>query len=99
VHCSVLQDILEAYPDQFRVDYALSREQTNAKGGKMYIQDKVEEYKDQVSVLAWWVLGRERGRKKGEEKSSASSQESIQVNGLSAPLERGLNDRSVVLYS
>ena len=26
---------------QFRLDYALSREQTNKKGGKMYIQDKV----------------------------------------------------------
>eukprot|EP00238_Polyblepharides_amylifera_P015857 CAMPEP_0196581722 /NCGR_PEP_ID=MMETSP1081-20130531/35197_1 /TAXON_ID=36882 /ORGANISM="Pyramimonas amylifera, Strain CCMP720" /LENGTH=350 /DNA_ID=CAMNT_0041902055 /DNA_START=117 /DNA_END=1169 /DNA_ORIENTATION=+ len=46
-----LQDILAAYPDQFRVDYALSREQTNSKGGKMYIQDKVEEYKDQVFDL------------------------------------------------
>merc|ERR1712045_807336 len=46
-----IQDMLSAYPDQFRVDYALSREQTNAKGGKMYIQDKVEEYKDQVFDL------------------------------------------------
>jgi ferredoxin--NADP+ reductase len=46
-----LMEILEAYPDQFRVDYALSREANNAKGGKMYIQDKVEEYKDQVFDL------------------------------------------------
>merc|ERR1712006_71311 len=38
----------EKNPDQFRVDYALSREQTNVKGGKMYIQDKVEEYADEV---------------------------------------------------
>ena len=29
------------FPDNFRVDYALSREQKNKKGGKMYIQDKV----------------------------------------------------------
>ena len=36
-----LQAILATYPDQFRVDYALSREQQNKKGGKMYIQDKV----------------------------------------------------------
>ena len=43
--------LLARYPDQFRVDYALSREQNNAKGGKMYIQDKVEEYKDQVFDL------------------------------------------------
>merc|ERR1711992_295226 len=36
------------YPDNFRLDYALSREQENKKGGKMYIQDKVEEYADEV---------------------------------------------------
>ena len=30
------------------VDYALSREQKNKKGGKMYIQDKVEEYADEI---------------------------------------------------
>ena len=31
-------------------DYALSREQKNTKGGKMYIQDKVEEYADEVTT-------------------------------------------------
>ncbi|GMH80907.1 hypothetical protein TL16_g08744, partial [Triparma laevis f. inornata] len=31
-----------------RVEFALSRENTNKKGGKMYIQDKVEEYADEV---------------------------------------------------
>merc|ERR1712182_125097 len=36
------------YPDNFRLDYALSREQTNQKGGKMYIQDKVAEYSDEI---------------------------------------------------
>lgn len=36
---------------QFRLDYALSREQTNKRGGKMYIQDKVEEYADEVFDL------------------------------------------------
>mmetsp|Transcript_1084 Transcript_1084/g.2722 ORF Transcript_1084/g.2722 Transcript_1084/m.2722 type:complete len:420 (+) Transcript_1084:114-1373(+) len=35
-------------PENFRIDYALSREQTNVNGGKMYIQDKVEEYADEV---------------------------------------------------
>ena len=34
--------------DNFKLDYALSREQTNKKGGKMYIQDKVEEYADDI---------------------------------------------------
>lgn len=46
-----LQEILATYPDQFRLDYALSREQNNKKGGKMYIQDKVEEYADEVFDL------------------------------------------------
>ena len=36
-----LQSIKTKYPDNFRLDYALSREATNKKGGKMYIQDKV----------------------------------------------------------
>ena len=36
------------YPENFRLDYALSREATNKKGGKMYIQDKVEEYSDEI---------------------------------------------------
>jgi len=39
---------LRKYPDQFRLDYALSREQQNKAGGKMYIQDKVEEYADEI---------------------------------------------------
>lgn len=46
-----IQAIASAYPDQFRIDYALSREATNRRGGKMYIQDKVEEYGDEVFDL------------------------------------------------
>jgi len=42
------QAVKEENPDQFRLDYALSREQTNSKGGKMYIQDKVQEYGDEI---------------------------------------------------
>jgi ferredoxin--NADP+ reductase len=42
------QEVKEKNPHQFRLDYALSREQNNKKGGKMYIQDKVEEYADEV---------------------------------------------------
>ncbi|CAB9523582.1 reductase, leaf isozyme 2, chloroplastic [Seminavis robusta] len=42
------QEVKTNNPEQFRLDYALSREQNNAKGGKMYIQDKVEEYADEV---------------------------------------------------
>ena len=40
--------MLKNNPDNFRLDYALSREQTNVDGGKMYIQDKVAEYSDEV---------------------------------------------------
>lgn len=36
------------YPDQFRYDYAISREQQNAAGQKMYIQTKVAEYADEL---------------------------------------------------
>merc|ERR1719330_10568 len=42
------QEALSKYPDNFRLDYALSREQTNKDGGKIYIQDKVEEYSDEI---------------------------------------------------
>jgi ferredoxin--NADP+ reductase len=42
------QAVKAAHPEQFRLDYALSREQENKKGGKMYIQDKVEEYADEI---------------------------------------------------
>ena len=42
------QKVLKEYPNNFKLDYALSREQNNKKGGKMYIQDKVEEYADEI---------------------------------------------------
>jgi len=42
------QEAKAQYPTNFRIDYALSREQENKKGGKMYIQDKVEEYSDEI---------------------------------------------------
>lgn len=46
-----MAQIAATFPDQFRLDYALSREQNNKRGGKMYIQDKVEEYSDEVFDL------------------------------------------------
>jgi ferredoxin--NADP+ reductase len=42
------QEVLKNNPDNFRLDYAISREQQNKDGGKMYIQDKVEEYADEI---------------------------------------------------
>lgn len=38
-----LEEMQERYPDNFRLTYAISREQKNAQGGKMYIQDRVAE--------------------------------------------------------
>ena len=42
------QPIVKNFPDNFKLDYALSREQKNKSGGKMYIQDKVAEYADEI---------------------------------------------------
>jgi len=36
------------YPGQFRYDYAISREQKNAAGQKMYIQTKMAEYTEEL---------------------------------------------------
>jgi len=36
------------YPEQFRFDYAISREEKNAAGQKMYIQTKMAEYRDEL---------------------------------------------------
>jgi ferredoxin--NADP+ reductase len=45
------KDYLKMYPDNFRYDIALSREQRNTSGGKMYVQDKIEEYSEEVFKL------------------------------------------------
>merc|ERR1712066_880999 len=39
------------FPDQYRYDYAVSREQKNAAGQKMYIQTKIGEYAQEVWAL------------------------------------------------
>ena len=41
------QDAKARYPENFRLDYA-SLEQENANGGQMQIQDKIEEYADEI---------------------------------------------------
>jgi ferredoxin--NADP+ reductase len=46
-----LEAMQAQYPDHFRLTYAISREQKNAEGGKMYIQDRVAEQAD-----ALWKL-------------------------------------------
>jgi ferredoxin--NADP+ reductase len=42
---------LDSYPDHFRYTKAISREQQNAKGGRMYIQDRVLENADEIFAL------------------------------------------------
>ena len=38
-----LEEIQSKYPDQFELTYAISREQKNSEGGRMYIQHRVAE--------------------------------------------------------
>lgn len=46
-----LEEIQQKYPENFRVTYAISREQKNAEGGKMYIQHRVAEHADELWSL------------------------------------------------
>ena len=39
------------FPDNFRYTKAISREQQNAKGGRMYIQDRVLEHADEIFAM------------------------------------------------
>jgi ferredoxin--NADP+ reductase len=42
------QRLTKEFPDRFRWTYALSREERNAIGGKMYIQDKLEFHANEI---------------------------------------------------
>ena len=46
-----LEQIQQQYPDNFRVSYAISREQKNPQGGRMYIQDRVAEHAEELWSL------------------------------------------------
>jgi ferredoxin--NADP+ reductase len=46
-----LEAIQAQYPDNFRLTYAISREQQNAEGGKMYIQNRVAEQADDLWAM------------------------------------------------
>jgi len=46
-----LESIQQKYPRNFRLTYAISREQNNAQGGRMYIQDRVAENADELWKL------------------------------------------------
>merc|ERR1712157_220590 len=42
------QEFAEKFPENFRYDYAISREQKNAAGQKMYIQTRIAEYAQDI---------------------------------------------------
>jgi ferredoxin--NADP+ reductase len=46
-----LEEIQAKYPDHFRVTYAISREQKNPEGGRMYIQHRVAEHAEEIYKL------------------------------------------------
>ncbi len=46
-----LEEIQAKYPDHFRVTYAISREQKNPEGGRMYIQHRVAEHAEEIFKL------------------------------------------------
>lgn len=43
-----LEELQQKYPDNFRLTYAISREQQNSQGGRMYIQDRVAEHAEEL---------------------------------------------------
>jgi len=60
----------EKYPENFRLDFAVSREQTNEQGEKMYIQTRMAQYaeelwellkKDNTFVYMCGLKGMEKG--------------------------------------
>jgi ferredoxin--NADP+ reductase len=46
-----LEELAQQYPDNFRLTCAISREQKNPSGGKMYIQDRIKEHADKLWEL------------------------------------------------
>ncbi|WGV25500.1 ferredoxin--NADP reductase [Halotia branconii] len=46
-----LEEIQQKYPENFRLTGAISREQKNPQGGRMYIQDRVAEHADELWKL------------------------------------------------
>ncbi|MGD1904354.1 MAG: ferredoxin--NADP reductase [Geitlerinemataceae cyanobacterium] len=51
-----LEQLQAEFPDNFRLTYAISREQQNADGGKMYLQNRIQENADEI----WNLLQNEK---------------------------------------
>lgn len=45
------EEMKENFPDQLRLDWAISREQTDSEGNKMYLQTRMKEYADELYEL------------------------------------------------
>lgn len=45
------EEMKQNFPDNVRLDYAISREQTDAAGNKMYLQTRMKEYEDELYEL------------------------------------------------
>lgn len=46
-----LEELQSQFGDHFRLDYAISREQKNQRGGKMYLQDRIAEHAEEIWQL------------------------------------------------
>jgi len=46
-----LEEMKANFPDNFRLDYAISREQTDAEGNKMYLQNRMADYQEELYEL------------------------------------------------
>jgi len=51
-----LEELQERYPDNFKLTYAISREQKNVEGGRMYIQHRVAEHAEEL----WKLIQQEK---------------------------------------
>jgi ferredoxin--NADP+ reductase len=51
-----LEELAAKYPNNFRITYAISREQQNPQGGRMYIQDRVAENAPEL----WELMQKEK---------------------------------------
>lgn len=45
------EEMMHNHPDQLRCDWAISREQTDAEGNKMYLQTRMKEYAQELYEL------------------------------------------------
>lgn len=46
-----LEEMKQRFPDQVRLDWAISREQQDPDGNKMYLQNRMKEYEDELYEL------------------------------------------------